>query len=416
MKKLAVLYCGWGERWQLGTLADPGRASLPILFEYSDEARRQGLELSPLRLPLARPGAFQGELFFLGLPGLIADALPDGWGMLLMDRAFARAGRRMTEVSPLDRLAFVGERAIGALAFAPPESSAPASEDLELSRLAEEVDLMLADVPAHMLAESALRHLLLLGGSPQGARPKVLADFDPASGRLSTGRDGARQPWLFKFPAREEHRDACAIEELYARVARHCGIDMPETRYFDLPGRHSAFGVRRFDREEGMRVPLLSLSALLHTDFRLPALDYETLLRAVRRLTGDEREVMRAFERCVLNVLLHNRDDHSRNFAFRLGRDRRWRLAPVFDLTFCEGPRGEHQTAVAGEGRAPGRDHLLEVARRGGISSSTAGKVMDRLLEGVAELSALAAGLPIRKRRLDEIRRVLSTNWQRVAG
>ncbi len=416
MKKRAVLYCGWGERWPLGMLADSGRSDMPILFEYSDEARRQGLELSPLRLPLAHPGAFEGELFFLGLPGLIADALPDGWGMLLMDRAFARAGRRMTEVSPLDRLAFVGERAIGALAFAPPESEAPASEDLELSRLAEEVDLVLADAPAHIPAEAALRHLLLLGGSPQGARPKVLADFDPASGRLSTGWEGAGQPWLFKFPAREEHRDACAIEELYARVARHCGIDMTETRYFDLPGRHSAFGVRRFDREDGMRVPLLSLSALLHADFRLPALDYETLLRAVRRLTGDEREVMRAFEHCVLNVLLHNRDDHSRNFAFRLGRDRRWRLAPVFDLTFCEGPRGEHQTAVAGEGRAPGRTHLLEVARRGGIPPRAAGETLDRLLTGVADLKSLATDLPIRKRRLDEIRRFLSADWQRVAG
>ncbi len=412
MRKLAVFYCGWGERWPLGMLADPERPGMPILFEYSEEARRQGLELSPLRLPLAHPGAFEGESFFLGLPGLIADALPDGWGMLLMDRAFARAGRRMTEISPLDRLAFVGDRAIGALAFAPPESLTPISENLELAQLAEEVGLVLADGPA----ESALQHLLLLGGSPQGARPKVLADFDSASGRLSTGREDAGQPWLFKFPAREEHRDACAVEELYARVARRCGIDMPETRYFDLSGRHSAFGVRRFDREDGMRVPLTSLSALLHADFRLPALDYEMLLRAVRRLTGDEREVLRAFERCVLNVLLHNRDDHSRNFAFRLGRDRRWRLAPVFDLTFCEGPRGEHQTSVAGEGRAPGRSHLLEVARRGGIPPASAVAILDRLLAGMEALTTLAADLPIRKRRLDEIRRVLAVDWQRIAG
>lgn len=408
MKKLDVDYVGWGERWLLGTLAASGRQ---ILFEYSPEARRQGLELSPLRLPLAHAGASAGEDFFLGLPGLIADALPDGWGMLLMDRAFSRAGRRPMDTSPLDHLAFIGERAIGALAFRPPDPVALEEENLDLARLASEVDLVQAETPA----ADALRHLLLLGGSPQGARPKVLLDFVAATGSAVSGKSlpGA-EPWLVKFPAREEHRDACAIEELYARLARHCGLEMPESRFFDLEGKHGAFGVRRFDREGGARVPLLSLSALLHVDYRLPALDYEMLLRATRRLTGDEREVAKAFERCVLNVALHNRDDHSRNFAFRLNRERRWQLAPVFDLTFCLGPGGEHQTSVAGEGRAPSRAHLLEVARRGGIAIKQARAVIDRMLEGVSELPGLAAGLPIRKRRLAEVRRILAEDWRRM--
>jgi len=403
MKKLGVVYAGWGERWLLGTLADTGRQ---ILFEYSAAARQQGLELSPLRVPLSQVGAFTGESFFLGLPGLIADALPDGWGTLLMERACSRAGRRLADISPLDRLAFIGERAMGALAFAPPDPIALDAEDLELARLAEEVAL----VTSAASAEPALRHLLLLGGSPQGARPKALVDFDAATSAMSSGKAAnGSEPWLVKFPAREEHRDACAIEELYARLARHCGLEMPESRFFDLEGKHGAFGVRRFDREGASRVPLLSLSALLHVDYRLPSLDYEMLLRATRRLTGDEREVAKAFERCVINVLLHNRDDHSRNFAFRLDRERRWKLAPVFDLTFCEGPGGQHQTSVAGEGRTPTRDHLLEVARRGGIKLKPAQEIIDRLLEGVSALPALAADLPIRKRRLAEIRRVLGS-------
>lgn len=419
MKQLNVIYAGWGERWQLGTLADTGRPGQSMLFEYSAEARREGLELSPLRLPLTQPGAFTGEPFFLGLPGLIADALPDGWGMLLMDRAFSRAGRRPGEVSPLDRLAVIGERAMGALAFEPADPLAMNHEDISLLQLAREVELVASDMPTGAPAEAALRHLLLLGGSPQGARPKVLVNFDAASGKVGVGgtaTDGDGAPWLIKFPAREEHRDACAIEELYARLARHAGLDMPESRFFDLAPRHAAFGVRRFDREDGLRVPLLSLSALLHVDHRLPALDYEMLLRATRRLTGDEREVHKAFERCVLNVLLHNRDDHSRNFAFRLDADRRWRLAPVFDLTFCEGPGGEHQTAVAGEGRAPARDHLLEVAQRGGIDAVAAQKIIDRLLAAMSALPALATDLPIRKTRLAELRRSLADDWRRVEG
>lgn len=409
MKKLQVIYAGWGERWMLGTLADTGRQ---ILFEYSAQARQQGLELAPLRAPLAHVGAITGEPFFMGLPGLIADALPDGWGLLLMDRAFRRAGRRSEAVSPLDRLAFVGERAMGALVFEPADSFAAEGGDLELEQLAKDAALILANEDA----DEALRHLLLLGGSPQGARPKVLVNFNPASGQINSGTDqGDGEPWLIKFPAGDEHRDACAVEELYARLAAHCGLEMPESRFFALDGRHSAFGVRRFDREGGLRIPLQSLAAALHVDFHLPALDYEMLLRLTRRLTGDEREVGKAFERCVFNVLTHNRDDHGHNFAFRLDRRRRWQLAPPFDLTFNEGPRGEHFTTIAGEGRAPARSHLLELARRGGVPAKRAEAVMERLCEGLNALPQLAKGLPIRKSRLAMLRRVLEEDRQRVA-
>lgn len=408
MRKLNVIYAGWGERWLLGTLAEGGRR---LLFEYSPRARREGLELSPLRVPLAQPGAVTGEPFFMGLPGFIVDALPDGWGLLLMDRAFRRAGRPRERISPLDRLAFIGERAMGALTFEPAEPATLDEDDLALSQLAREAALVLASERA----DEALRHLLLLGGSPQGARPKVLVDIDPLSGRVSAGVPRpAAVPWLVKFPAAGEHREVCAIEALYAQVARHGDVAIPETRFFPLSGRHSAFGARRFDRAEGLRVPMLSLSAALHVDHRLPALDYETLLRLTRRLTGDEREVLKAFERCVFNVLMHNRDDHSRNFAFLLGSDRRWRLAPAFDLTFCEGPGGEHSTTVAGEGRAPGRPHLLEVARRGGLPAKAAAAAIDRLREAVGAFDTLAAQFPIRKSRLAAIRRVLAADWARV--
>jgi serine/threonine-protein kinase HipA len=412
MRKLKVIYAGWDERWPLGTLADTGQQ---ILFEYSPQAREQGLELSPLRAPLGQAGAIFGESFFMGLPGLIADALPDGWGLLLMDRAFRSAGRLPVQISPLERLAFIGERAMGALVFEPAEPVVADPDALDLARLAQESASVLADEDA----EEALQHLLLLGGSPQGARPKVLVDFEPVTGRISSPglqtSKAAYQPWLIKFPAREEHRDACAVEALYARLAVHCGLEMPAARFFELDGRFSAFGVQRFDRVGDLRVPMQSLSAALHADYRLPALDYEMLLRVTRRLTGDEREVLKAFERCVLNVLLHNRDDHSRNFAFRLDQQRCWKLAPVFDLTFAEGPRGEHFTAIAGEGLAPARAHLLEVARLGGLPVRQAEACMDRLCEGMSALPELAKDLPIRKRRLLELKSVLAQDWLRVA-
>lgn len=409
MKKLQVIYAGWGERWTLGTLADTGQK---ILFEYSPQAHQQGLELAPLCAPLAHVGAITGEPFFMGLPGLIADAMPDGWGLLLMDRAIRQAGLRPENISPLDRLAFIGERAMGALVFEPANSIDAEPDNLELEQLAKEAALVLANEEA----DEALRHLLLLGGSPQGARPKVLVNYNPVSGQISCGANQSDgEPWLVKFPAGNEHRDACAIEALYARLAEHCGLEMPESRFFALGKQHSAFGVRRFDREGGLRIPLQTLSAALHVDYRLPSLDYEMLLRLTRRLTGDEREVGKAFERCVFNVLTHNRDDHSRNFAFRLDRQRRWQLAPPFDLTFNEGPRGEHFTTIAGEGRAPARRHLIELARRGGIPARQAEASMDRLCEGMSTLPELANELPIRKSRLATLLRVLEEDRQRVA-
>ena len=140
MKKLNVIYEGWGEHWLLGTQVDAPRG---ILFEYSPQAIERGLQLSPMHHPLPRPGAvtasFKGESHSFGLPGFIADALPDGWGMLLMDRVLRKLGREPREVSVLDRVAMVGQRAMGALSFEPADEDALLAETLELKALASEV-------------------------------------------------------------------------------------------------------------------------------------------------------------------------------------------------------------------------------------------------------------------------------------
>lgn len=407
MHKLNVIYCGWGEHWPLGTLADTGQG---VVFEFTPQAIQRGLQLSPLRQPLPRAGAavqaFKGETAFYDLPGFMADALPDGWGMLLMDRALRKAGRDPRQVSVLDRLALIGHRAMGALAFEPAQDDVLPEEMLQLQTLAEEVAQMQVAMDGIASADDALRHLMALGGSPQGARPKVLLDFNPGSGVMSSGMartDGA-SPWLVKFPAGSEHREVSAIEELYARVARQGGMEMPSSHFFDLGKKHSAFGVQRFDRSvlhgKTLRVPLLSLSALLQADHRVPSLDYETLLLATLRITGDQREVAKAFERCVLNVLLHNRDDHSRNFAYRLDEQGLWKLSPAFDLTYSFGPGGEHATSVAGHGKNITRSHLLQVAKQGGVDRKQAVRSIDHWVDVVRGLPAQVQDLPIRKTSL----------------
>lgn len=370
--------------------------------------------------PLPRPGAaavpYKGQSYFYGLPGFIADALPDGWGMLLMDRALRKLGREPRSVSILERLAIVGSRAMGALSFEPADEDLLPAEKLHLKDLAKEVMvLQTVESTDSEKADAQLRHLMQLGGSPQGARPKVLVDFNNRTGAISSGMPlvGSATPWLMKFPAESEHREVCAIEELYARVARYGGIDMPRSRFFELGSKHSSFGVERFDRvvkTEGKtkhvtRVPIMSMSAYLEADHRIPSLDYETVLLATQRITGDQREVLKAFERCVFNVLMHNRDDHSRNFAFRLDQQGLWKLSPAFDLTYSFGPGGEHSTSVAGHGKNIMRAHLLRVANAADVKVKTAELCIDNWIKVVAGMSKLALELPIRRDTLSGLLR-----------
>jgi serine/threonine-protein kinase HipA len=421
MKKLNVIYAGWGERWLLGTLADTSQG---ILFEYSAQAIQRGLQLSPIHHPLPRIGAsaipFRGEAYFYGLPGFIADALPDGWGMMLMDRQLRQLGRDPRRVSILERLAMVGHRAMGALAFEPADDNILPAETLALKRLAQDVqDVMALQTDHHQdapIADQLLQHLLNLGGSPQGARPKVLVDFNARTGAATCGipLTGSATPWLIKFPAQSEHREVCAIEELYARVARQGGIDMPRSRFFDLGAKYSAFGVERFDRsvhaaksnnadKQIRSIPIMSISAYLQADYRIPSLDYETVLLATLRITGDKREVHKAFHRCIFNVLMHNRDDHSRNIAFRLDQQGLWKLSPAFDLTYSFGPKGEHSTSVAGHGDNIARTHLLDVANAGGIARNVAERSIDEWIKIVGGMNKLVRQLPIRKNTLSEL-------------
>jgi serine/threonine-protein kinase HipA len=424
--KLQVWYCGWGERWLLGTLAQAGGV---LLFEYSAQAMEhaalRGLEFSPLHAQVPKAGsqhlALAGPSHFSGVPGFIADALPDGWGMLLMDRAFRKAGRNVASVSVLERLAVVGASAMGALEFEPADPlQAQALGVVALQELALETERVLADQREQTPAEQ-LRRLMALGGSPQGARPKALLRWSSITGRYQADAAGedAGEPWLIKFPAQGERAEVSSVEELYARLARAGGIEMPASRCIKLDAQRSAFGVRRFDRvsvgpSREVRVPMLSMAALLNADFRLPSLDYENVLLATARLTGDHRETVKAFERCVFNVLTHNRDDHAKNFAFTLGADDRWRLSPAFDLTFSFGPGGEHSTAVAGEGKLPGRAALLRVAKAGGVKPSDAQRVIAHWLEALQPRLALLNDLEIRKSTVEHMRKQMQAIWKMV--
>lgn len=405
MKKLSVLYAGWGEKWPLGTLADNGS---DLLFEYSPQALAQGLEMSPRHLKL-KPDTYGNFPSHLDrLPGLFADALPDGWGLLLMDKQFRRAGRNTASISVLDRLAFIGDRAMGALVFEPADDCEIQPEDLSLLTLAKEIKHVVAGEESDVLGE-----LALIGGSPHGARPKVLVNYEVESGAVTTDPAGAGSPWLIKFPSQNDHMEVCAIEALYAKLATDCDIEMPPTQYFNINSALAAFGIARFDRQDGMRIPTHTLAGLLHANFRIPSVDYTTFLRATRFLTRDEREVKKAYLRGVFNVVMHNRDDHAKNISFCLSQDRQWKLSPGYDLTFSTGPGGEHQMDVCGEGKQPGRAHLMRLAKDAEVDAEYAQSAMDAVCAVAERFAQEAAMFAIRKTTIRQIDALIKINLAR---
>lgn len=408
MKKIRIHFAGWDEKWLLGTLADNGR---DLLFEYSPQALTRGIEFSPRHLKLRSQAYGQFPSHQFKLPGLIVDSLPDGWGLLLMDRYFRKyLGRQASDISALDRLAFIGDRAMGALIFEPATDLVLPEANFKLPELAREVKAVVADHDT-----DALRQLVLLGGSPQGARPKALIQHEVTSRLVSTLETAPGTPWLVKFPARGEHKEVCAIENLYAELARQCQLDMPRTRYFELGASLAAFAIERFDRHEGRRVPMHTLAGALNANFQLPDTSYQTLLRMTRLMTKSEVEVRKAFERCVFNVAFNNRDDHTRNFSFRMDESFNWKLAPCYDLAYCVGPGGEHQMDIEGEGRNPERSHLLKLASLNSLDDAWANDVIERMTSVAAQFKTISGEHAIRPATRNEIAKAIAANCKRLS-
>lgn len=348
----------WGdEDRRVGTLAEHDRR---IYFEYARAFIDDPLPISPFKLPV-KAGVFEhGEREFAQVFGVFNDSLPDGWGLLLMDREFRRQGVKLASISVLDRLAYIGTRGMGALTYHPPTADrGEKGLAIDLDALASQAERVLEGS-----AEDVLPALRIAGGSPGGARPKVVVGVDAAGRMISGAADlpTGYQPFLVKFAPREDAPEIGAVEAAYARMARAAGVEVPETRLFETPDARRYFGAERFDRQGRGRVHMHTLGGLLHASHRLPSMDYEGFLKATRLLTRDHRQVEQAYRRMAFNVLAHNRDDHVKNVSYLMERDGVWKLSPAYDLVFSDGPGGRHTMAVAGEDQDPGEREMLRLA------------------------------------------------------
>lgn len=403
MQRLEVRLDGAGHELEVGTLAsDRGR----IYFEYSPRFLADPLPLSPFKLPV-RPGVFEhADREFAEVFGVFDDSLPDSWGRLLMDREFKRKGRSRSAISVLDRLAYIGTRGMGALTYHPAlpggESGPP---ELDLAVLAREAERVLEGDAADVLPA-----LSLAGGSPGGARPKVLVGVRE-DGRMIAGT--AELPagythFLIKFGSRQDGPHAGGIEAAYASMAAEAGLELPRTRVFESAEGDRWFGAERFDRRGGSRLHMHSLGGLLHASHRVSSMDYEGFLRATLALTRDQRQLDEAFRRMAFNVVAHNRDDHVKNISFLMSMDGTWKLAPAYDLVFSEGPGRQHTMDVAGEAERPGDRDMLRVAGICDVDPRSARAMIERVRDAVAQWPrfAKAAGVPADSAR--QIRELLN--------
>lgn len=356
----------------VGTLALT--SSHKVAFQYSEEWLRNGFSISPFSLPLEKKVFVPSESCFDGLFGVFADSLPDNWGRLLLSRLLKKRNISMDSISVLDRLAIVGSSGMGALEYRPEMSIAPKTDEDDLDELAEQCRRILNTEYSDKLDE-----LFYLGGSSGGARPKVLTEID--------GTD-----WIIKFPAHVDSKDAGKMEYDYSVCAKACGILMPETKLFLSKSCKGYFGVTRFDRfdEDGKKKKrhMLTAAALLELDYTQPSLDYNSLMKLTKILTGNNTSDMEGMFRIMcFNVFAHNRDDHSKNFSFLYDEaENQWHLSPAYDLTYSSTYYGEHTTTVDGNGKNPGEKELLSVGRKAGMKEADCMKIIHRIRDCVNEM------------------------------
>lgn len=356
-------------------------------FQYSDEFLKSGIELSPLVMPLSNRVYRFSSLprgTFHGLPGLLADSLPDRFGNALIDAWLARRGRKPESFNAVERLCYTGKRGMGALEFVPSTGpEAKQSQRLEVDRLVslasqvlQERDGLRVSLAGGGSGEgadrgendrddgAALRQILRVGTSAGGARAKAVVAWNPQTNEVRSGQldvPPGFEHWLIKFDGVESNRDKelddpkgfCTIEYAYHLMATAAGICMAECRLLEEHGRRH-FMTRRFDRTaDGQKLHMQTLGALAHFDYNSAgAHSYEQALATIRALGAGMDDVEQQYRRMVFNIMARNQDDHVKNISFLMDRRGHWALSPAYDLTFSYRPSGDwtgtHQMTVNG--------------------------------------------------------------------
>ncbi|MCX7154265.1 MAG: HipA domain-containing protein [Proteobacteria bacterium] len=398
----------WGRSIGAVSLADGAEVAA---FQYTPEFAASGIEVSPVVMPLSNQVyAFPGlsRTTFHGLPGLLADSLPDRFGNALIDAWLATQGRTPASFNAVERLCYTGARGMGALEFLPaagPEARTADTIQIDaLVKLASEVlshrgTLAASFADPHQAA--ALQSILRVGTSAGGARAKAVIAWNPVTHEVRSGQvaaGGGFEYWLLKFDGVSGNKDKeledpkgyGAIEYAYYLMAQAAGVSMSECRLLEENGRRH-FMTRRFDRlPDGGKLHAQSLCALAHYDFNDPgAHAYEQALLVIRQLDLGMAAIEQQFRRMVFNVFARNQDDHVKNIAFLMGRDGRWSLSPAFDMTYSYNPGGvwtaNHQMSINGKRDGFTFDDLRACAKSAMMKRGRAEKIVEEVRAAVMQ-------------------------------
>lgn len=391
-------------------------------FEYDAAFALSGIQVAPIVMPLSRRVFRFAELSrptFHGLPGLLADSLPDRFGNALIDAWLASQGRQRDSFNAVERLCYTGERGMGALEFAP--ASGPVAKQathIEVSQLVALASQVLSrrnNLQASFAAEggeASLRDILRVGTSAGGARAKAVIAWNPKTNEVRSGQVKAGQDfeyWLLKFDGVSGNKDKelddpqgyGLIEYAYYLMALECGIVINECRLFKENGR-SHFMTRRFDRlAAGEKLHMQSLCALAHYDFNMAgAYSYEQALFAMRQLQLPMQAIEQMFRRMAFNIVARNQDDHVKNIAFLMNQSGEWSLSPAFDMTYSFNPSGawtaSHQMAMNGKRDNFTLEDFNACAKTASMKRGRAGKIVAEVQATVSKWASFAeqAGVP----------------------
>lgn len=403
MNDTAEVYL-WGTR--IGIIHQDG--SRPYAsFEYDRGFLTSGIEVAPLRMPLSGNvyefPSLAGEPFY-GMPGLVADSLPDRFGNAVIEQWLSSLGRSLSDFNAIDRLCYTGKRGMGALEYVPASSDIKdIDEDINIREMVRFASDILTDREGISLKASddlTYAQLIQVGSSAGGARAKAVIAWNEATNEVRSGQTqlGAGYDyWLMKFDnvskngdhGLEDKPEYTMVEYAYYLMAQAAGINMSECRLYHSNGDHH-FMTKRFDRVNGGKLHMQSLGAMTHISYQQPgACSYELAAAYMREIGLSYKEIEQFYRRMVFNCLAVNQDDHVKNTSFLMDRGGKWTLSPAYDLTFSYNPDSKwlraHQMSVNGKTTQIGVQDLLEAGSRMGIKQRRCNDI-------IGEVSAAAMG------------------------
>ena len=419
----------WGQ--MVGSLIWDASSEMAV-FEYDSRFRRDGLDIAPLTMPLSkgtRPFSFPANRneCFKGLPGLIADSLPDKYGDQIITEWFKRQGLSIDDITPLERLSYMGKRGMGALEYEPSKAAAALNESSEiyideLTRLAEDIFTKRDAFQSRMIQEDKIiLDILRVGTSAGGAKPKAIIAYNDKTNEVRSGQVKAPEGfgyWILKFDGTtySEHGSIMEkqakgignVEYAYYKMAKACGIEMMESRLLEEGDSHH-FMTRRYDRtDNGDKIHVQTAAALAHLD-RDQRHSYEEIFGIIRKMGLSMESSVEFFRRMVFNVVARNNDDHTKNFSFLMDRKGNWTLAPAYDLCYTYKPGGQwvgqHQLSLNGKLDDFTRQDLLTVGENMGIRQCAG--IIDQVVEVVSHWHQYASENGVRDAHAKEIEKYL---------